>query len=82
VQSNRSAIGAAVTVETSAGKQTQVVHSGSSYCSQSDLALTFGLGAEDAVKSIDVQWPSGKKDHLTGVKANQRLNIQEGKGQI
>ena len=78
VQSNRSALGAVAIVESASGKQTQTVHSGSSYCSQSDLALTFGLGNDDMVKSIDIQWPSGHKDHMANVKANQFLTIREG----
>ena len=78
VQSNRSALGAVATVESASGKQTQTVHSGSSYCSQSDLALTFGLGNDDMVKSIDIQWPSGHKDHMANVRANQLLRIPEG----
>lgn len=77
-QSNRSALGAVVTVDSATGKQTQMVHSGSSYCSQSDLALTFGLARGDVVRSIDIEWPSGHKDHLTNVKANQFLTIREG----
>src|SRR5204862_370164 len=60
-KSNRSALGAVAIVESASGKQTQTVHSGSSYCSQSDLALTFGLGKDDVVKSIAIQWPSGGK---------------------
>lgn len=78
VQSNRSALGAAVTIDSASGKQTQTVHSGSSYCSQSDLALTFGLGKDDVIRAIDIQWPSGKKDHFANVKANQFLKIREG----
>ena len=78
VQSNRSALGAVVTVESAGGKQTQMVHSGSSYCSASDLALTFGLGKDDVAKSIDIRWPSGQRDHIDNVKANQYLTIREG----
>jgi len=78
VQSNRSALGAVVTIESASGKQTQTVHSGSSYCSQSDLALTFGLGKDDTIRNLDIQWPSGKRDHFTDVKANQFLKIREG----
>jgi len=55
-----------------------MVHSGSSYCSASDLALTFGLGNDDVAKSIDIRWPSGQRDHLDNVKANQYLTIREG----
>ncbi len=77
-KSNRSALGATAYLESAAGKQMQTVHSGSSYCSQSDLALTFGLGKDDTVKSIAVSWPSGRKDVLTNVKANQFLTVREG----
>ena len=76
-KSNRSALGAAVNVESASGKQMQTVHSGSSYCSQSDFALTYGLGRDDRIKSITVLWPSGQKDTLTNVKPNQFLTIRE-----
>ncbi len=76
-KSNRSALGAAGYVESASGKQMQTVHSGSSYCSQSDLALTFGLCRDEQVKSITVLWPSGQKDTLTNVKPNQFLTIRE-----
>ncbi len=78
VQSNRSALGAAATIESASGKQSQTVHSGSSYCSQSDLALTFGLGKDELIKSLEIQWPSGRKDRFANVKANQFLKIREG----
>ena len=58
-----------------------MVRSGSSYASQSDLALTFGLGAgSDRCTAIEVEWPSGAKDHAVNVKANQFVVIEEGKG--
>lgn len=79
-KSNRDGIGAIVRVETAAGTQWQMVRSGSSYCSQSDLAITFGLGQADTVKAIEVVWPSGAKDRVTNVKANQVVTITEGKG--
>ena len=78
VQSNRSALGAAVRVESAGGTQSQTVHSGSSYASQSDLALTFGLGKDELVKSIQIDWPSGKKDRFTNIKPNQFLKVREG----
>ena len=77
-KSNRSGLGAVATIESGLGRQRQMVHSGSSYCSQSDLALTFGLGKDENVKSVEIDWPSGHKDHLTNVKANQFLMIREG----
>jgi hypothetical protein len=76
-KSNRSALGAVVRVEGASGGQMQMVHSGSSYCSQSDLALTFGLGQDDVVKSVAVYWPSGHVDKLYNVKANQFKTVTE-----
>ncbi|MDQ6760278.1 MAG: CRTAC1 family protein [Acidobacteriota bacterium] len=78
-QSNRSALGAVAMIESASGKQTQTVHSGSSYCSQSDLALTFGLGSDETVKRIEIVWPSGHKDKMNNIKSNQFLTIKEGK---
>ncbi|HUS06744.1 MAG TPA: CRTAC1 family protein, partial [Bryobacteraceae bacterium] len=60
-KSNRSAVGAVVRIQTTSGTQWQTVHSGSSYCSQSDLALTFGLGKDLSAASVEVTWPSGAR---------------------
>jgi hypothetical protein len=78
--SNRGAIGAAVTIVTAAGKQSGAVHSGSSYCSQSELPLTFGLGSELLAKRIEVRWPSGKAQSFDDVEANRSLVISESMG--
>ena len=78
-RSNRDGIGAVVRVESAGGKQWNMVRSGSSYCSQSDLALTFGLGA-DAAASVEVVWPSGAKQQFKNVAANQRVIIDENRG--
>ncbi len=59
-----------------------VVKSGSSYCSQSELPLTFGLGKLDKVATVEITWPSGHVDTLTDVAANQAITVQEGKGQV
>ena len=80
VKANRSGIGAIVRVESAGGKQWSVVRSGSSYASQSDLAVTFGLGKDQAATAIDVEWPSGTKDHVVNVPGNQFVTIEEGKG--
>jgi hypothetical protein len=79
VKSNRDGIGAVVRVESAGGKQWNMVRSGSSYCSQSDLALTFGLGA-DASANVEVAWPSGIKQQFQGVAANERVRIDENRG--
>ncbi len=78
-KSNRSALGAVARIQSAQGRQWQMVHSGSSYCSQSDLALTFGLGKDATIAAIDIEWPSGAKQKLANVKADQILNIIEGK---
>ena len=80
VKSNRDGIGAIVRVESASGKQWSVVRSGSSYASQSDLAITFGLAKDPTVTAIEVEWPSGVKDRVTNVAANQFVTIEEGKG--
>jgi hypothetical protein len=80
-QSNRSGLGAIVRVESSSvGKQWQTVHSGSSYCSQSDLALTFGLKQDRTVSKITVEWPSGKVQTFANVPADRFLTIDEAAG--
>ena len=76
-KSNRSAIGAVVRIESASGKQWNMVRSGSSYCSQSDLALTFGLGQDTKVNQLQVEWPSGAKQQLSNISVNQFLTIEE-----
>jgi hypothetical protein len=75
-KSNKDGIGARVRVTSAQGKQEQTVHSGSSYCSSSDLALTFGLGG-DTSASVEIDWPSGKQQKLDNVKSNQRMTVTE-----
>ena len=82
-RSNRDGIGAKVTVKTAKGtKLFSMVKTGSSYCSQSELPVVFGLGAPEEGKtlSLEVIWPSRQKDIIPDVKPNQSLTIQEGKG--
>jgi hypothetical protein len=76
-KSNRSAIGAVVRIESASGKQWNMVRSGSSYCSQSDLALTFGVGHDTKVTQLQIEWPSGAKQQLTNISVNQFLTIEE-----
>jgi hypothetical protein len=84
-RSNRDGIGAKVTIKTNKGmSQMQMVKSGSSYLSQSEMPLTFGLGKPEEGKTLTLQiaWPSGKADSMTSVKPNQFITVQEGKGII
>jgi enediyne biosynthesis protein E4 len=84
-RSNRDGIGANVALKTNKGvSQMQMMKSGSSYLSQSEMPLTFGLGKPEEGKTLALQivWPSGKTDSLTGIKPNQFITVQEGKGII
>jgi hypothetical protein len=81
-KSNRSALGAVVRIESASGKQWQMVRSGSSYCSQSDLALTFGLARDPVVSAIEIVWPSGTRQRFTNVPSKQHLLVDELRGII
>lgn len=80
-RSNRNGIGAVVTATVAGQKQTQMLRSGSSYLSQSELALTFGLGDRKKVDVLEVRWPSGQVDTIKDITAGQLIIIQEGRGQ-
>ena len=81
-KSNRDGIGAIIRVTTGAGQKWNWVKSGSSYCSQSGLAVTFGLGSEKSVSALEIEWPSGTRQKLGTVAANQMLTVDEAKGFI
>ena len=80
-QSNRSGLGAKVTVTAGDEIQTQTLHSGAGYLSQGELRLTFGLGGRTQADAIEVRWPSGQVDRLTGVAAGNVITVEEGRGQ-
>jgi len=79
-KSNRSGLGTTVRVTSASGIQTQVVRSGSSYASQSELALTFGLGRDTSVSTVNVQWPSGKSQTFNALSPNQVVVVDEERG--
>lgn len=79
-RANRSGLGAVVRVTSASGTQMQMVRSGSSYASQSDLAVTFGLGGDGAPVTVDVSWPSGTQQTFRAVAADQAVTIDETKG--
>jgi enediyne biosynthesis protein E4 len=81
-KTNRDGIGAIVRVMLGGDKQWQTVKSGSSYLSQSELVLTFGLGEKTKADSIEVQWPGGETEKFSSVAGDQTVTIQEGKGII
>jgi hypothetical protein len=77
--SNRDAVGTFVRVMPAGGRPSPwaLVKTGSSYCSQSELALTFGLGSVDRVDKIEVKWPNGRMQTLPGTRANQTVTVEE-----
>src|ERR1051325_10843454 len=82
-KANRDGIGAKVVVKTSKGRSIfGMVRTGSSYCSQSELPLTFGLGKpeEGTTLTLEITWPGGQKETIPNIKPNQSLTILEGKG--
>jgi len=79
-KSNRDGIGSVVRVKSGKDEQWQMLRSGSSYLSQSELVLTFGLGMQSKVDSLEIQWPSGQVDKLSDISAAQTVTIQEGSG--
>ena len=79
-RSNRSAIGTRVKVTTGEHSQIDEVMSGSSYYSQNDFRLHFGLGRASKADSVEVTWPSGAKQSFTNLSANQLYVLQESKG--
>jgi hypothetical protein len=78
VTCNRDAYGAQVRVTAGGITQRDTVRSGSSYCSQSDKRLHFGLGASQAADSIEITWPDGRKDTWRNIAADTHWKLKEG----
>jgi hypothetical protein len=76
-KSNRAGIGAIVRVKSASGEQWRTAHSGSSYLSQSELPLTFGLGKDGIVEQVAIEWPSGGRQVLEQVEPNKMIVIEE-----
>ncbi|HWF47399.1 MAG TPA: FG-GAP-like repeat-containing protein [Bryobacteraceae bacterium] len=77
-KSNRDAIGAAVTIETPAGRQTRVLQAGSGFLSQHSKELFFGLGASKGPVKATVRWPNGLVQQWEGLPAGHRISLEEG----
>jgi enediyne biosynthesis protein E4 len=76
-KSSRDGLGAVVKIKSASGTQTGMVRTGSSYCSQSQLALTFGLNTDTKVDSVEVTWPSGIVQKLGPQSVDHVLKITE-----
>ncbi len=79
-KSNRDGIGATVKLTAGGETQTQMLRSGSSYLSASELVLTFGVGPRDKTDSIEIRWRSGQADRLSSIPAGATISVTEGKG--
>lgn len=79
-QSNRDAIGATVRIEYAGLSQSRMVKSGSSYLSQSELPLIFGIGKNDHVDRVLIQWPNGRTEEFKNLKSNETHECVEAKG--
>ncbi len=78
--SNRDGIGARIDVTAGGATRWQVVRTGSSYLSQSELPVTFGLGDGTRVDALQVTWPSGRVDRIGAVPADRTITVEEGAG--
>jgi enediyne biosynthesis protein E4 len=79
-KSNRDAAGARVTAVVGGRSSIEEVHGGGSYLSHSDLRLHFGLGEQTRVESLEVAWPSGRRERIGALDGDQVVTIEEGSG--
>ncbi len=79
-KSNRDGIGSVVKLTAAGETQTEMLRSGSSYLSASELVLTFGLARHDKADTVEIRWPSGQVDRLANVVAGETIIVTEGKG--
>ena len=79
-KSNRDGIGTVVKLTAGGESQSEMLRSGSSYLSASELVLTFGLAKHEQADSIEIRWPSGQVEKLANVAAGQTITVTEGKG--
>ena len=79
-KSNRDAIGATVRIFANGQSQSRVVRGGSSYLSQSELPLTFGLGKRDKIDHVVIDWPSGRTEEYKDLGAGKTYKLLETKG--
>ena len=79
-KSNRDALGAAVKIFHGGSSQSRLVKGGSSYLSQSELPVTFGLGKRDAIDRLVIDWPSGRTEEYKNLNGGRSYDCVEGKG--
>ena len=79
-RSNRDGIGARVRLTAGSATQVREVKAGSSYLGQNDTRLHFGLGNAMSVDRLEIRWPSGTTENVSGIAANQIVTLTEGQG--
>jgi hypothetical protein len=79
-QSNRDAIGATVRIYHEGTTQSRLVKSGSSYLSQCELPVTFGLGKRDKIERVVIQWPNGRIEEYKNLVAGKAYDCVESEG--
>jgi hypothetical protein len=79
-KSNKSAVGARVTVRSRTMVQFHEVRAGGSYISSNDPRLHFGLGANSTMNEVEIKWPSGRVETLRDVPADFIYTVVEGEG--
>ena len=79
-KSNRDAIGASVKIFHNGSIQSRLVKGGSSYLSQSELPVTFGVGKQDKINRVVIQWPSGRTEEYKDLTTGRAYECVEGKG--
>jgi hypothetical protein len=79
-QSNRDAMGANVQIFAGDLRQSRMVRGGSSYLSQSELPLTFGLAKRDKIDRVVIQWPSGRTEEHKNLQSQKAYKCLEAKG--
>jgi hypothetical protein len=79
-KSNRDAIGAVVKIYGAGLTQSRTVRGGSSYLSQSELPVTFGVGKNEKIERVTVDWPSGKSEEYKDLSSGRAYDIIENKG--
>jgi enediyne biosynthesis protein E4 len=79
-KSNRDAIGAVVRIVVQGQRQMRMVRSGSSYLSQSELPVTFGIGQDQQIDHVEIEWPSGAKEEYKKLAPGKSYQVIESKG--
>ncbi|PYU60307.1 MAG: CRTAC1 family protein [Acidobacteria bacterium] len=79
-QSNRDAIGSAVHIFHQGQRQSRIVRGGSSYLSQSELPVTFGLGGLEKIERVVIDWSSGRTEEYKDLRAGKMYNCMETNG--